>query len=81
MKLADYTGINEYAFKFVEGKSSLYSPIYSLSSVELEALIMYIQTYLKTGFIYRSKFLAGASILCDKKSAGSLCLCIYYEVL
>ncbi len=56
-------------------------PIYILSLVELEILKIYIETYLKTGFIWPSKSSAKASIFFDKKSDGSFRLCVNYQSL
>ena len=71
-------GMNKYIIKLIDGKQSLYGPIYALSCIKLEMLKTYIKTHLKTGFIQPSKFLARASILFDKKPNGSLCLHINY---
>ena len=49
--------------------------------MELETLKIYIKTYLKTGFIWPSKSPAGALILFNKKSDGSLWLCVNYQGL
>ena len=49
--------------------------------MELETLKTYIETYLKTGFIWPSKSPAGAPILFDKKLDGSLRLCVDYRGL
>ena len=38
----------------------------------------YIKTYLKTGFIWPFKSLAGIPISSDKKLDGSLLLCVNY---
>ncbi len=46
--------------------------------MELETLKTYIETNLKTGFIRPSKSPAEAPILFDKKSDGSLYLCVDY---
>ena len=76
MELPENTGINEHAIELVEGKQPPYGPIYSLGPVELETLKAYIETHLKTGFIWPSKSPAGAPILFDKKPNGSLRLCV-----
>ena len=81
MELPENTGINEHAIELVEGKQPLYGPIYCLSPVELETLKTYIETHLKTGFIGPSKSPAGATILFDKKTDGSLRLCVDYRGL
>ena len=79
MELPKNIGINKLTIELIEGKQPLYGPIYSLGPVELETLKAYIKTYLKTGFIWPSKSLAGASIPFDKKSNGSLRLCVDYR--
>ncbi len=81
MELPENTGINEYAIELVEGKQPPYEPIYSLSPVELETLKTFIKTHLKTGFIESSKSPASAPIFFDKKSDGSLRLCVDYRGL
>ena len=75
------TDLNEHAIKLEDDKQPPYGPIYSLGPVELETLKAYIKTHLKTGFIWPSKFPAGAPILFDKKADGSLCLCVDYRGL
>ncbi len=81
IELPENTSINEHTIKLIEGKQPSYKLIYTLSPVELETLKTYIETYLKTGFIQPSRFLARASILFDKKLDGSLRLCINYWCL
>ena len=61
-----------------DGKQPPYRKIYSLEPVELETLKTYIETHLKTGFIWPSQSLASASILFDKKLDGSFWLCVNY---
>ncbi len=78
MELLENTGMNENAIELIDGKQLLYRPIYTLSLVELETLKTYIETHLKTRFIWPSKFPAGTSILFDKKPDGSLHLCVDY---
>ena len=72
MKLPENSSINKHAIELVEGKQSTYGPIYSLDPMELDTLKSYIETHLKTGFIWHSKSPTGALILFDKKSDGSL---------
>ena len=79
MELPENTGINEHAIELQDGKQPPYGPIYSLGPVELETLKTYIETHLKTGFIWPSKSLAGAPILFDKKPNGSLWLRVDYQ--
>ena len=76
--LLERTEFNEHAIDLEDGKQPLYRPIYSLGPVELETLKTYIETYLKTGFIWPSKSPAGALILFDKKPDSSFCLCVDY---
>ena len=73
--------LNEYVIDLENGKQPLYRPIYSLGTVKLETLKIYIKTHLKTGFIWPFKSLADAPILFDKKPDGSLRLCIHYRDL
>ena len=77
-KLSEHTGIHNHAIKLVEGQQPPYGPIYSLGPVELETLKAYIETNLANGFIRPSKSPAGAPILFDRKSDGSLRLCVDY---
>ena len=76
--LPKHNKLNEHAIDLEDGKQPLYWQIYSLSPVKLENLKTYIKTYLKTRFIQPSKSPTNAPILFDKKSNGSLCLCIDY---
>ena len=81
-ELSEYTGINNHAIKLVNGcQQPLYGPIYSLRPVELETLKAYIKTNMANKFIRLSKSLAGAPILFDWKSNGSLQLCVNYQGL
>ena len=79
--LPELTELNKYAIYLEDGKQPPYGPIYSLGPVELETLKIYIETHLKTGFIWSSKSPISASILFDKKPDGSLRLCIDYRSL
>ena len=79
--LPERTELNEHAIELKEIKQPLYRSIYSLGLVELETLKIYIETHLKTGFIWPSKSLAGEPILFDKKPGGSLWLCVDYQGL
>ena len=80
-ELPEYTRINDHAIELVEGQQPPYGPIYSRGSVELETLKAYIETNLANGFIRPSKSPAGAPILFDRKSDGSLRLCVDYRGL
>ena len=78
-KLPEHTGINDHVIELVDGQQPPYKPIYSLGSVELETSKAYIETNLANGFIWLSKFSTGAPILSDRKSNGSLRLCVKYQ--
>ena len=81
MKLPENTGINKHAIELLKVKQSPYDPIYSLGPVELETLKAYIETYLKTGFIWPSKSFIDIPFFFDKKSDKSLQLCVNYQGL
>ena len=79
-KLSKHTRINNHTIDLVEScQQPLYRPIYSLELVELENLKAYIETNLANDFIRPSKSLADAPILFDRKSNGSLWLCVHYQ--
>ena len=78
-KLPEPTRINNHAIELVEGQQPPYGPIYSLGAVKLETLKAYIETNLANGFIRPSKSPTRASILFDRKSDGSLRLCVDYQ--
>ena len=80
-ELPEHTGINNHAIELVDGQQPPYRPIYSLRPVKLETLKAYIETNLTNGFIRPSKSPAGAPILFDRKSDGSLRLCVDYRDL
>ena len=80
-ELPEHTGINDHAIELVDSQQPPYGPIYSLGPVELETLKAYIETNLANGFIRPSKSPAGAPILFDRKSDGSLQLCVDYPGL
>ena len=81
-ELPEQTGINDHAIKLVDGcQQPPYGSIYSLGPVELETLKAYIETNLANGFIRPSKSPAGAPILFDRKSDGSLRLYLDYRGL
>ena len=80
-ELLEHNGINIHIIKLVDGQQPPYSPIYSLEPVELETLKAYIKTNLANEFIKPSKSPAGAPILFDRKSNGSLQLCVDYQGL
>ena len=81
-ELPEHTGINNHAIELVERcQQPPYGPIYILGPVELETLKAYIETNLVNGFIRPSKSPAGAPILFDRKSDGSLRFCVDYRGL
>ena len=77
-ELPENTGINEHALKLKESKQPLFKLIYSLGLVELETLKTYIKTKLANSFIHISKSPTRAPIVFDRKSDGSLRLCVDY---
>ena len=77
-KLLEHIGINKHTMILVKGQQPPYRSIYSLKPVELETLKAYIETNLANGFIRPFKFSVGAPILFDRKSDGSLRLCVNY---
>ena len=72
------TWINKHAIKLEDDKQPPFGLIYSLGSVELEILKIYIETNLANGFIQPSKSLTGAPIFFDRKPNRSLRLCADY---
>ena len=80
-ELPEHTGINDHNIELVDGQQQPYGPIYSLGPVKLETLKTYIKTNLANGIIRPSKSPAGAPILFDRKSDGSLRLCVDYRGL
>ena len=80
-ELPEHIGINNHTIKLVDGQQPPYGLIYNLRPVELETLKAYIETNLANGFIKPSKSLAGAPILFNRKSDGSLQLCVNYRGL
>ena len=81
IELLENTGINEHVIKLEEGKQPPFGPIYSLRPVELETLKTYIKTNLANGFIWPSKFPAGAPIFFNRKPNRNFYLCIDYRGL
>ena len=75
-KLFEHIQINNHAIDIIDGQQPLYRLIYSLKPVKLETLKTNIETNLANGFIRPSKSPAGAPILFDQKSDGSLRLCV-----
>ena len=77
-ELSEHIGINNQTIKLFNGQQPSYGLIYSLWPVELETLKAYIETNLVNRFGRPSKSPAGAPILFDRKSNGSLRLCVDY---
>ncbi len=81
MELPKNIRINEYTIKLIEEKQLSYGPIYTLSLVELETLKVYIETYLKTRFIWPSTFPTDTPIFFNKKPNSNFCLFLDYQGL
>ncbi len=81
IKLPEHTEINDHLIELVDDWQLPYGPISSLRPVELETLKAYIKNNLSNGFIRPSKSPAKASIFFNKKSDGSLRLCVNYRGL
>ena len=79
IKLPKYMRSNNHAIKIVDNQQLFYSFIYSLSLIKLEILKIYIKNNLVNSFIKPSKFLARTLIFFNKKSDGSLKLCVNYQ--
>ena len=59
----EYIEINNYAIKLEKSKQRLFRPIYSLGTIELEILKIYIKIKQANSFIYSFKSLASIFIL------------------
>ena len=79
--LPECTGVNEHTIELEDSKQPPYGPIYSLGPVELETLKTYIKTNLANGFIWPSKYPAGALLLFIHKPDNSFRLCVDYRGL
>ena len=77
--LPEYIELNKHAINLEDSKQPPYGSIHSLGPVELETLLTYIETHLKTGIIWTSKSLVSTSILFSKKLNGSFCLYVDYQ--
>ena len=73
--------LNEHAIDLINGTQPSYRLIYSLDLIELEILKTFIETHLKSGFIWPSKSPASVSILFNKKPDYSFHLYIDYRDL
>ena len=80
MELPENTGINKHIIELVEAKQPSYGPIYSLGPVELETLKAYIETHLKTGFIWPSKSPASGSSFSTKSLIAAFAYISIIEV-
>lgn len=78
MILLKQTNINNYFIEFKNNKKLFYKLIYSLGLVNSKTLKIYIDIYLRTGFIWLFKFPIGTLILFDKKPNDSFWLYINY---
>ena len=67
MELLENTEINKHVIELKKNKQLFFESIYSLESVKLEILKIYIKTNLANGFIQLSKSPVRALILFDKK--------------
>ena len=73
--------MKEHIIEQVEGKQPPYKPIYTFNPVELETLKSYIETHLKTRFIWPFESPVGDPILFHKKHNGSFYLYVNYQGL
>ncbi|KAJ1299607.1 hypothetical protein OPQ81_003787 [Rhizoctonia solani] len=64
-----------------EGKEVPYGPIYSMTPLETNALIEYLDSELPAGKIRPSTSPAGAPVMFVKRSDGKLCLVVDYKKL
>jgi hypothetical protein len=74
-------GPQDLAIELLDGKQSLWGPIYNLSEKELATLRDYLETQLKRGWIRPSKSPAGAPVLFVPKKDGTLRLCVDFRGL
>ena len=79
VEFSEHIRINNHAIELVDDQQPSYSPIYSLGSVKLEILKVYIENNLANNFIRPFKSLARALIFFDKQSDNSLRLCVNYQ--
>lgn len=59
----------------------MYGPIYTLNLMKLETLKAYIETHLKTGFIWSSQSPTGALMIFNIKPDSNFYLCVNYRGL
>ena len=77
-KLPEYIKINNHTIKLVDNPQPSYGLIYNLRPIELEILKAYIKNNLANNFIKPFKSPIKIFILLNKKSNGSLKLCVDY---
>jgi hypothetical protein len=70
-------GLQDLAIKHLNGKQSLWGPIYHMSKKELDTLYSYLMVQLKQGWIRLSKSPAGAQIQFVPKKDSILQLCVF----
>ena len=74
----EQTVVNKHAIELEKGKQPPYGRIQSLGLVELKTFNTYIKTILANSFIKDLKLPLNALILFERKSDGSLYLCVNY---
>jgi hypothetical protein len=79
-KLADHHPYN-LKINLEENHEPSFSPIYSLSKLELKTLCKFIDKHLSIGLIHLTHSSHGAPVLFIKKKDGSLHLCVDYQAL
>lgn len=75
-KLSEHTRINNHLINLVDDQKLSYESIYSLDSVKLKMLKIYIKINLANNFIQTSKLLTRAIIFFVWKSNSSFPLCV-----
>ena len=81
VELSEYTKVDNPVNELVDDWQFLYSLIYSLKPMDLENLKTYIKNNLTNDFIRPSKSSVKIIIFFNKKSDGSLKLCVSYYSL
>lgn len=80
-ELSKHIEINEYTINLINNKQSPYQLMYSLNSIWLETLKMYMELNLVYNYIKTSKSPIDAPILFVQKLQVSFCLCVHYQDL
>lgn len=80
-ELTKCSNINKHSIDLEPGKQLLYGSIYSLKTIKLKILKIYIKTNLANGFICLFRFLAGTSILFICKLNKNISLYVNYQNL